>query len=192
VAISEHEDRRGIAGTVLIDKIAGAASDQYSSVQEVKNATQKAIDNLRSIGVALTSCTVPEKGGTIFEIADDEMEFGMGVHGEPGVKRMKIVSADEIAKMVVDHLVPDLPFSENDDVVMLVNGLGATPLQELFIMNMCVRKLMDNRKINVYKTLVGNFMSSLDMAGLSVSWLKLDSELKKLFDMPVDTCALKF
>jgi dihydroxyacetone kinase len=119
------------------------------------------------------------------------MEFGMGVHGEQGVRRIKMITAAEMAEMMMDTLLPDLPFTSGDEVVMLVNGLGATPLQELFLMNREVRHILADKKISVYKTLVGDFMSSLDMAGLSVSFMKLDGELKKLIDAPVDTPALK-
>jgi len=191
VVLSEPADRRGIAGAVLIDKVAGAAAEEGSSLADVKKITEKAISNIRSIGMALSSCVLPENEAPIFEIAEDEMEFGMGVHGEPGVKRIKILSADEVAQMILDHLIPDLPYVKNDEVVMLVNGLGATPLQELFVLNRSIRKILDKTEIKVYKTLVGNYMTSLDMAGLSASILKVDSELKRLFDAPAHTPAFR-
>jgi dihydroxyacetone kinase DhaK subunit len=191
VAIADPKDRRGIAGAVLIDKVAGAAAESGATLRDVKEVTERGIANLRSIGLSLTSCVLPEKGGPIFQIGDNEMEFGMGVHGEQGVKRIEMVSAEEMARMMMDKLLPDLPYRSGDEVVMLVNGLGATPLQELFIMNREVRRILAHEKISVYKTLVGNYMSSLDMAGLSVSLMKLDGELKKLIDAPVATPALK-
>ena len=184
--------RRGVAGTVFVHKIAGALAEKGAGLKEVKAVANKVIANVRSMGFALTSCTVPAKGSPTFDINEDEMEFGVGIHGEPGVAREKIVTADEIAQMITDKIITDLPFRSDDEVVLMVNGLGATPLQELFILNRMVRKILDGNNIRVYKTMVGNYMTSIDMAGASITLLKLDQELKSLFDSPACTPALKF
>jgi dihydroxyacetone kinase DhaK subunit len=183
--------RRGVAGTIFVHKIAGALAEKGASLQEVKAIANHVVKNVRSIGFALTSCTVPTKGAPTFDINEDEMEFGVGIHGEPGVAREKLLTADEIAQKTMDKIIHDLPFRANDEVVLMVNGLGGTPLQELFIFNRAVRKILDENNINVYKTMVGNYMTSIDMAGASVTLLKLDEELKSLFDAPASTATLK-
>jgi dihydroxyacetone kinase DhaK subunit len=184
--------RRGVAGTIFVHKIAGALAEKGAGLQEVKAVANKVIANVRSMGFALTSCTVPARGEPTFSINENEMEFGVGIHGEPGVARERIVTADEIAQKIMEKIIPDLPFSSNDEVVLMVNGLGGTPLQELFILNRAVRKILDEENIRVYKTMVGNYMTSIDMAGASVTLLKLDQKLKSLFDAPACTPALKF
>lgn len=191
VVVPEQSARRGVAGAVLVDKIAGAAAEAGMSLEEVKRIAQKAADQVRSIGFALTSCILPEKGSPMFHMAEDEMEFGMGVHGEQGVERIKMLTADEIAKKTLEHLVPDLPFRAGDEVILLVNGLGGTPLQELYVLNGSVRGAMEGYGLKVYKTLVGNYMTSLDMAGASISLMRVDDELKALFDAPADAPAYK-
>ena len=158
----------------------------------MKAVANKVIANVRSMGFALTSCTVPARGEPTFGINENEMEFGVGIHGEPGVARERIVTADEIAQKIMEKITPDLPFSSNDEVVLMVNGLGGTPLQELYILNRAVRKILDEENIRVYKTMVGNYMTSIDMAGASVTLLNLDQELKSLFDASANTPALKF
>lgn len=183
--------RRGIAGTIFVHKIAGAMAEKGASLSEVKRVTQKAINNLRSKGMALTSCTVPSVGKPTFEIAEDEMEVGLGIHGEPGVEKTKIKSALEIAENLVDSIVEDLPFKSGDEVALLINGLGATPVMELYILNKSVQDLCRKRGIKVYKTYVDEYMTSLEMAGASVSMLKLDEEVKELLDEPADTLVLK-
>ncbi|AZO93314.1 dihydroxyacetone kinase subunit DhaK [Halocella sp. SP3-1] len=183
--------RRGIAGTIFVHKIAGAMAERGASLSEVKRVAQKAINNLRSKGMALTSCTVPSVGKPTFEIAEDEMEVGLGIHGEPGVEKIKIKSAAEIAENLVDSIVEDLPFKSGDEVALLINGLGSTPLMELYILNKSVQDLCRKRGIKVYKTYVDEYMTSLEMAGASVSMLKLDDELKELLDEPADTLVLK-
>ncbi len=191
VAVAAPAARRGIAGAVLIDKIAGAAAEEGASLAEVKRIAEKAIGNLRSVGIALSSCVLPEKGTPIFHITDDEIEFGMGVHGEPGVKRIRALTANEAANMMLEHLIPDLPYARRDEVVMLVNGLGATPLQELLVLNRSVRNALMKHDLRVHATLVGNYMTSLDMAGVSLSLLKVDDELKRLFEAPAVTPAFR-
>jgi len=183
--------RRGVAGTVLVHKIAGAAAEMGKSLEEVKAVAEKVIANVRSIGFALTSCTVPAKGSPTFTLGEDEIEFGVGIHGEPGIAREKLTSADELAEKMVDKIVTDLPYKEGDEVTLLVNGLGGTPLQELYLLNNSVSGAISKRGIKIYKTLVGNYMTSIDMAGASVTLLKLDDELKALLDSPSDAPAMK-
>lgn len=183
--------RRGVAGTVLVHKIAGAAAEMGKSLEEVKAVAEKVIANVRSIGFALTSCTVPAKGSPTFALGEDEIEFGVGIHGEPGIAREKLSTADELAERMVDKIVSDIPFKEGDEVALLVNGLGGTPIQELYLLNNSVSGAISKRGIKIYKTLVGNYMTSIDMAGASVTMLRLDSELKALLDSPSDAPAMK-
>ncbi|GJM76359.1 dihydroxyacetone kinase [Paenibacillus macerans] len=175
--------RRGVAGTVLVHKIAGAAAEEGRSLREVKAAAEKAASSVRSIGFALTSCTVPAKGTPTFDIAADEMEFGVGIHGEPGIQRERIASADVLAERMVDALLKDLHIDggQEQEIALLINGFGATPLQELYILNHAVtRELVKRPGLNICRTFVGNYMTSIDMAGASVSIMKLDAELKRL------------
>jgi dihydroxyacetone kinase DhaK subunit len=183
--------RRGVAGTVFVHKIAGAAAEKGMELKEVKALAEKTIANVRTMGFAFTSCTVPAKGTPTFTLAEDEMEFGVGIHGEPGIAREKLVSADELAVKMLDEILGDIPFIQGDEVALLVNGLGGTPTMELYLLNNSVNKVLEEKGIKVYKTLVGNYMTSIDMAGASVSLLKLDDELKELLDYSVDTPALK-
>ncbi len=183
--------RRGVAGTVFVHKLAGAAAEQGLELKEVKQVAEKVIKNVRSIGFALTSCTVPAKGTPTFNLNEDEIEFGVGIHGEPGIAREKIASAAELAERMVDLIVKDLPFNSGDEAALLVNGLGGTPLQELYLFNNFVNAALENRNIKVYKTFVGNYMTAIDMAGASVSLLKLDDELKSYLEASTDTPALK-
>lgn len=183
--------RRGVAGTVFVHKIAGAAAEKGMSLEEVKTVAQKAADNVRSLGFGLTSCTVPAKGNPTFEIAEDEMEFGVGIHGEPGIKREKITTADEIASRIVDAISSDMKLNENDEIALLINGFGSTPLQELYLFNNSVTRELANKNIKINRIFVGNYMTSIDMAGASVSILKLDDELKELLCEESDTPAFK-
>lgn len=185
--------RRGVAGTVLVHKIAGAASERGMSLEEVKTAAQKAINNVRSLGFGLTSCTVPAKGTPTFDIAEDEMEFGVGIHGEPGIKREKIATADELSKRIVDAITKDMKLGteENEEVALLINGFGATPLQELYLLNNSVVKEIAKKNIKINRIFVGNYMTSIDMAGASVSIMKLDDELKSLLSDESDAPAFK-
>ncbi len=182
--------RRGVAGTVFVHKCAGAAAEQGKDLQDVKAVANKVIENVRSFGFAFTSCTPPAKGTPIFEIADDEMEFGVGIHGEPGRKTEKIQSADILAERIVKDLIDDLKLKKGDEIALLINGFGATPLMELYLFNNSVSNELEKAGIAIHKTLVGNYMTSIDMAGASVSVLKVDSELKELIDYPVSTPAL--
>ncbi len=183
--------RRGVAGTVFVHKIAGAAAERGDDLDAVKAIAEKAISRLRSMGFALTSCTVPAKGSPTFSLAEDEMEFGVGIHGEPGTMRETLVTADELAEKLLDRVCPDLPFAPGDEAAVMVNGFGATPLQELYVLYNSIAKSLERRGIMAARNFVGNFMTSIDMAGASVTLLKLDGELKELLDAPADTCALK-
>ena len=184
--------RRGVAGTVLVHKIAGAAAEAGLALDEVKAAAQKAIDHTKSIGFAFTSCTVPAKGTPTFHLADNEMEYGVGIHGEPGIRREAIVSADELAGRMVNALLESLKMDHNleKEVAVLINGFGATPMQELYLLNNSVMRELSARNITVCKVFVGNFMTSIDMAGASVSIMKLDDQLKQLLSEACDTPAL--
>lgn len=183
--------RRGVAGTVFVHKIAGAAAEKGMDLLQVKAAAEKTIANVRSIGFAFTSCTVPAKGTPIFTLEEDEMEFGVGIHGEPGIVREKIVPADELAEKMVERILADLPYQQGEEAALLINGLGASPVQELYLLNNSVSNAIAKRGIKIYKTFVGNYMTSIDMAGASVTLLKLDEELKELLDEPSDTPAIK-
>lgn len=174
--------RRGVAGTVLVHKIAGAAAEEGRDLKQVKQAAEKAASNVRSIGVALTSCTVPAKGSPTFTLGEEEMEYGVGIHGEPGIQREPLVSADGLAKRMTNDLLKDLGMDgdETTEVAILVNGFGSTPLQELYLFNHSVIREMHRRNIRICRTFVGNYMTSIDMAGVSLTIMKLDEELKTL------------
>ena len=182
--------RRGVAGTVFVHKIAGAAAEQGKSLAEVKAVAEKVIANIRSFGFALTSCTVPAAGSPTFEIGEDEMEFGVGIHGEPGRKREKLITADELAARIVPDIAEDLGLKEGEEIALLINGFGGSPLQELYLFNSSVTNELEKANIRIYKTLVGNYMTSIDMAGASVTFLRLDDELKAYLDYPVATPAI--
>lgn len=185
--------RRGVAGTVFVHKIVGAAAEKGMSLEEVKVVGQKAADNVRSIGFALTSCTVPAKGTPTFSLGEEEMEYGVGIHGEPGIQREKIATADELAKRMVDSLLQDLKIQEKSkqEIAVLVNGFGATPLQELYILNHAVSRYLHEKGIVTVRTFVGNYMTSIDMAGASLSILKLDDQLKELLNTFCDAPAFQ-
>ncbi|MGL5650710.1 MAG: dihydroxyacetone kinase subunit DhaK [Paraclostridium sp.] len=174
--------RRGVAGTVLVHKIAGAAAELGMSLHEVKEVAQKAANNVRSLGFALTSCTVPAKGTPTFQLEEDEIEFGVGIHGEPGVRREKTSSADELAKKMVNAILADMKIedSNEEEIALMINGFGGTPLQELYLLNNSVIRELAKRNIKICTAFVGNYMTSIDMAGASVSIMKLDNELKHL------------
>ena len=193
VAVPDREEgtgRRGIAGTVFVHKIAGAKAEQGASLAEVKAAAEKAVRNIRTMGVAMTPCILPAVGKPGFQIADDEIEIGMGIHGEQGVETTKIKSAKEIAEILVGRILDDYDYS-GSEVAVLVNGLGGTPLMELYILNLEVQKILEEKGIKAYRTFVGNYCTSIDMTGASVTLMKLDDELKELLDAPCDTPALK-
>ena len=185
--------RRGVAGTVLVHKIAGAAAEEGRDLQSVKAVAEKAAANVRSLGFALTSCTVPAKGSPTFELGDNEIEYGVGIHGEPGIKREQMASADTLAKRMVNDLLRDMNIEDGheDEIALLINGFGGTPLQELYLFNHAVTRELANRRIQINREFVGNYMTSIDMDGISVTIMKLDDELKTLLSQESDTPSFK-
>ncbi|CAI8833850.1 MULTISPECIES: dihydroxyacetone kinase subunit DhaK [Bacillus] len=183
--------RRGVAGVVLVHKIAGAAAEEGMDLMQVKAVAEKAAANVRTIGLALTSCTVPASGSPTFKLGEDEMEYGVGIHGEPGRKREKIATADELALRMTNDLVKDLGLDEDAEIAVLVNGFGGTPLQELYLFNNAVTRELSKRNIRINRTFVGNYMTSIDMAGISLTVMKLDDELKTLLSKECNTPAFK-
>jgi dihydroxyacetone kinase-like protein len=184
--------RRGVGGTVLAEKIVGAMAELGAPLEEVKAVCEKVNANVRTMGMALTSCAVPAAGKPTFDLPEDEMEIGIGIHGEPGRKRMKMMPAKEIVEMMAGAIVNDLPFSEGDEVVAFLNGMGGTPLIELYLLYNDLVKFLDAKKIRIARQLVGNYITSLEMQGFSITLLKLDSQLKALWDYPVHTPALRW
>ena len=182
--------RRGVAGTVFVHKITGAAAEEGRSLDEVKKVAEKVITNVRTMGVAISPCTVPAAGKPGFEINDDEMEVGIGIHGEPGTHKEKLTSADEITAHLLDCILKDLDF-EGSEVAVMINDSGATPLMELYIVGNKLSDILSQKGIKVYKSFVGHYMTSIEMAGFSISLLKLDDELKALLDSKADTPAFK-
>lgn len=179
-----YQDRRGIAGNVLVIKIAGAACASGLDLEEAYRVACKARDNVFSIGVGLSGATIPGEEQPIFTLSDDEMEYGLGIHGEPGVRRVKLQSADEIAEELVDKLLADSGIQTGDVVCTLVNSLGATTLLELYIINRRLAQLLQERGIHVHDMDVGTYVTSLEMAGASITLMKLDDELRGYYDMP--------
>jgi dihydroxyacetone kinase-like protein len=184
--------RRGVGITVVAEKICGAAAEERRSLKEVADLCRKVNAQGRSMGMALTSCTVPHAGKPTFEIGDDEMEIGIGIHGEPGRTRMKLAGAAQIAEMLVKPIVDDLPYKSGDSVLAFVNGMGGTPLIELYVMFNEVNKILSGQGIKIARNLIGSYITSLEMAGCSVTLLKLDDELTKLWDAPVKTAGLRW
>lgn len=182
--------RRGIAGTVFVHKIAGAKAATGASLQEVKAAAQLAIDNIRSMGMAMSACTLPAVGRPGFTLGEDEIEIGMGIHGEPGIAKRPVMTAKALAEELCGKILADKDYT-GSEVALLVNGLGATPLMELYILNKEVNAVLEAHDITVSMTLVGNYMTSLDMAGCSVTLMKLEGELAELLNAPCNTPALK-
>ncbi len=186
--------RRGIAGTVFIHKIAGARAEAGGSLADVKRSAETALKNLRSMGMALTPCTVPAVGKPSFTLADDEIEIGIGIHGESGVRRTKIMSADQVARTLVERVTADLPFgqdSDGEEVALMTNGLGATPVMELYIIHRAAVTLLKGMGIKIAASYVGEFMTSLEMSGSSLTILRLNAELKALLLAPSLTPAFK-
>lgn len=182
--------RRGVAGTILVHKIAGAKAEEGADLRAVKEVAEKVIANVRTMGMAIAPCTVPAAGKPGFELAEDEMEIGIGIHGEPGTHREKLASADTIAKMLVDHILADIDY-KGQEIVLIVNGMGATPLMELYIVNNFVHDYLTKQGITIYDTMVGNYMTSIEMAGFSLTLLRLDDEMKSLYDAKAHTLAWK-
>jgi phosphoenolpyruvate---glycerone phosphotransferase subunit DhaK len=184
--------RRGVGVTVLLEKIVGAAAEGGANLAEVKRIAEKVNGQGRSMGMALTSCVVPHAGKPTFDLPEDEMEIGIGIHGEPGRRRMKIASAAEITEMLATPILEDLPFQSGDSVLAFVNGMGGTPLIELYIVYNELAKILKGHNIAISRKLVGSYITSLEMAGCSITLVKLDDELTKLWDAPVLTPALRW
>lgn len=183
--------RRGIAGTVFVHKIAGALAETGASLEEVEAVANKVVQNVRSMGMALTPCTVPAAGKPGFSIGETEMEIGMGIHGEPGIERTDILPADQVAETLLNKVLEDLKIQENNKVAVMINGLGATPLMELYIVNNKVTKILKEKNIEVHETFIGEYMTSIEMAGCSISVLQLDDELEELLDAKANTPAFR-
>lgn len=182
--------RRGVAGTVFVHKIAGAKAETGADLSAVQAVAQKVIDNVRTMGMAIKPCTVPAAGKPGFELGDDEMEVGIGIHGEPGTHKESLKKADEIVEILLDKILSDLDYA-GKEVALMINGAGATPLMELFIINNHVSDVLASNGVKVYKTFVGEYMTSIEMEGFSISLLRLDDELKELLDAKADTPAFK-
>ena len=180
----EAQKRRGVAGIFFVYKIAGAKADELAPLEEVKRVAEKAAANVRTMGVALTPCIVPEVGKPGFSIGEDEMEIGMGIHGEPGIHRGKLKPADDVVDTMVTAILEDLPFGKDDEVAVLINGLGATPKEEMYIAYRRISQILKETGIAPFHVYVGEFATSMEMAGFSISLLKLDDELKTLLARP--------
>ncbi len=187
----QREKRRGVAGEVLMWKIGGAKSAKGGTLDEVIAAAQKAIDHTRSVGIGLTPCTLPAVGHPNFEIKPGTMEVGIGHHGEPGIEVCALETAKQMAKRMVDIVVPDYPFESGDEVVVLVSGLGATPVMELYVLFEEIDVLLQEAGIKIHRSYVGNYFTSLEMMGATLTVMKLDDELKELIDMPANSAGLK-
>lgn len=183
----QEDKRRGVAGIFYVYKIAGAAAASMLPIDEVERLAQKACANVRTCGMALSPCIIPEKGKANFELPAGKMEIGMGIHGEPGIKLEDLKTADEIVEQMLTSVLEDLPYVDGDEVSVLVNGLGATPQEELYIVFRKVSQMLKARNIKVFNAYVGEFATSMDMAGMSITLFKLDEELKKYLSMPFDT-----
>lgn len=183
--------KRGIAGTIFVHKIAGALAETGASLEEVAAVANKVITNLSSMGMALTPCTVPAAGKPGFTLAENEIEIGTGIHGEPGIERGEIKSADEVTDILLNKVVNQLGIDEDDEVAVMINGLGATPLMELYIVNNRVSAVLKEMKISVRETFIGEYMTSLEMAGCSITLLRLDQQLAELLDATADSIAFK-
>lgn len=183
--------RRGVAGTVFVHKIAGAKSAQGAELKEVKRTAEKVIKNVRTKGVAINSCQLPEAEKSTFSLAEDEMEMGIGIHGEPGTEKMKIKKVDQIVDSLLEDILADLKLKADDRVALMVNGMGGTPLMELYIANRRANQFLENKGIDIYENYVGEFMTSLEMEGLSLTILKLDEDLRDLLTAESEIKILK-
>ena len=184
--------RRGVGVTVLAEKLCGAAAEQRRSLKEVADVCRKAKEWGRSMGMALTSCTVPHVGKPTFDLPEDQMEIGIGIHGEPGRTRMPVKPADEVVEMLMEPIVSDLPYKEGDEVLLFVNGMGGTPLIELYIIYRKAYQIAEKHGIKVVRNLIGPYITSLEMAGASITMLKMDDDMVKLWDAPVKTPGLRW
>jgi len=183
----EKNIRRGVAGIFFVYKCAGAAAKQLMSLEEVKRVAEKACANVRTLGVALSPCTVPKVGRPTFQIKEDEMEIGMGIHGEPGIRTGKLQPVDQVVDEMLEKIVSDIPYKKGDEVAVLVNGLGATPLEELYLIYRRVDQVLSKQGIKVFRVYVGEYATSMEMAGASISLMLLDDELRALLEAPANT-----
>jgi dihydroxyacetone kinase-like protein len=183
--------RRGVCGTILVHKAAGAAAARGDDLEEVARVAEKVIDNVGTMGTALTSCVTPEKGEPTFDLGEDEIELGIGIHGEPGTERVDMMEADEITAELTSAVLDDLDLDAGQEVVTIVNGMGGTPLSELFVVNRKLQELMDDHDLEVWDAMVGDYMTSLDMMGCSITVCAVDDEIKELLAAPADTPGLK-
>ncbi len=186
-APGQRNTRRGVAGIFFVYKCAGAAAAEMMSLPEVKRIAEKVCENVRTMGVALSPCTVPRVGRPSFELGENEMEIGMGIHGEPGIRRGKLLSADAIVDEMLKPIIDDIPYTAGDEVAVLINGLGATPLEEQYIMYRRVSQILKEKDISVYRAFVGEYATSMEMAGASITLFRLDAELKRLLAAPANT-----
>jgi phosphoenolpyruvate---glycerone phosphotransferase subunit DhaK len=178
--------RRGVAGNFFVMKAVGAAAEDGGDLDELVRIGEKVNSVTRTMGIALTPCTPPAKGSPLFELADDEMEVGVGIHGEPGRRRAKLVTADEIVDELLGAVVPDLPYSSGDEVALMINGLGGTPISELYLLYGIAHQKLSDQGITVGRSYVGEYCTSLDMAGASLTLVKLDDEIKRLLEAPAE------
>lgn len=183
--------RRGVAGTIFVHKIAGAKAEAGAELSEVKKVAEKVIANVKTKGMALYPCRVPAADESTFSLEEDEIELGIGIHGEPGTERTDLMKADDIVDELLTSVIEDLPYEDGDEVALMVNGMGGTPLMELFLANRRANQLLEEKGIKIYKTFVGEYMTSLEMAGVSLTLLKLDDELKELLDAPTEINIMK-
>ncbi len=183
--------RRGVAGTIFVHKIAGAMAEAGGELAEVKEVAEKVIANVRTKGMALYPCRVPSADESTFTLDEDEIELGIGIHGEPGTERTETMKADEVVDELLGSVIEDIPYEEGDEVALMVNGMGGTPLMELFVVNRRAHQILEEKGIKIHKTFVGEYMTSLEMAGVSVTLLKLDDEMKELLDAPTDINIMK-
>lgn len=184
--------RRGVGGTVLVEKIAGAAAQRGDSLDQVAEIAERVNANVRSMGLALTPCIVPHAGEPSFTLAEDEIEIGIGIHGEPGRDRIKLEPADRLVDRLIEPVLEDLPFADGDRVLLFVNGMGGTPLIELYLAYRRAAEVLQERNITISRSLVGNYITSLEMQGMSITALRLDDEMIELWDAPVQTAALRW
>ncbi|WP_253738308.1 dihydroxyacetone kinase subunit DhaK [Halohasta salina] len=182
--------RRGVAGTIFVHKVAGAKAAEGADLEEVERVANKMIDNVATMGVALTSCVTPDKGEPTFDLPDDEIELGIGIHGEPGTERTDMMSADEITDHLTENVLEDLDLDEGQEIITMVNGMGGTPQSELFILNRRLQEIVDDHGLDTWDAWVGDYMTSLDMMGASITVAAVDDELKDLLEAPADTPAL--
>lgn len=184
--------RRGVGATVFFEKICGASAQKGDNLDKVIEYANYCKENARSMGMALTSCTVPAAGKPTFDIADNEIEMGIGIHGEPGIERVRIKTANEIAETMMEKICSDIPYKNGDEIICMINGMGGTPLMELYILYNSVELVAKKKGLKIVRNIVGNYVTSIDMAGASISLIKVNNDILKLWDYPVNTAALRW